>query len=101
MKTLNSRNFKDEIKKGITVVDFWAPWCAPCRMIVPAVEELDAEMEDINFAKLNVDDAQDIAIEYGVMSIPTLIIYKDSDVKDTIIGVTTKENIKAAIQSVR
>ena len=101
MKTLNSKNFKNEIKNGITVVDFWAPWCAPCRMIAPSVEELDTEMENVNFAKLNVDDAQDIAIEYNVMSIPTLIIYKDGEPQDTIIGVTTKGNIKAAIEAVQ
>ena len=101
MKTLTNENFHNEIKSGITVVDFWAPWCGPCRMIAPLVEELDVEMEDINFAKLNVDDAQEIAVQFGVMSIPTLIFFKDGEKKDSVVGVVPKDNIKSIIEAIQ
>jgi thioredoxin 1 len=101
LKTLTNENFHNEIKSGITVVDFWAPWCGPCRMIAPLVEELDVEMEDINFAKLNVDDAQEIAVQFGVMSIPTLIFFKDGEKKDSVVGVVPKDNIKSIIEAIQ
>ena len=74
--TLTDQNFKDEIKQGITLVDFWAPWCGPCQQQGPIIEELAKEVENAKVGKLNVDNNQITAQEFGVMSIPTLIIFK-------------------------
>jgi thioredoxin 1 len=77
------------------VVDFWAPWCGPCRMIAPLIEELDGEYQGkIVFTKVNTDENQDIASRFNVMSIPTLIIFKGGDVAETVIGVKSKAALK-------
>ena len=100
MIELKSNNFEEEIASGVTVVDFWAPWCGPCRMLTPTIEELSTEMTNVKFAKLNVDEAQDIAIKYSVMSIPTIIIFKDGKAMESTIGVLPKSTIKSKIESV-
>jgi len=100
LKEITTLNFDEEIRNGITLVDFWAPWCGPCRMITPSVEALAEEMTDVSFTKLNVDQSQEIALKYSVMSIPTIIIFKDGEVKDTIIGVIPKDAIKGKIEAV-
>jgi len=89
-------NFKTDILdySGVSLVDFWAPWCAPCRMLGPIIEELAAEYGDnAQVAKLNVDDNQDTARQYGVMSIPTMVIFKDGEEVDRLVGVMPKEQI--------
>ena len=77
--TLTGQNFEQEVllAKEPVLVDFWATWCGPCMMLSPIMEELDGEMPDVKFCKLNVDDASDIAGRYGVMSIPTVIVFKN------------------------
>ncbi|HOJ15720.1 MAG: thioredoxin [Caldisericia bacterium] len=78
------------------LVDFWAPWCGPCRMIAPIFEELSNEFSGkINFAKVNTDENSDLAYEYGIMSIPTLILFKEGKVVDKIIGALPKEDLKS------
>ena len=83
MKALTNEDFAKAIESGVSVVDFWAPWCGPCRMIEPSVRELSEEIPEVNFYKLNVDEAQQIAIQYGVMSIPTIIVFKEGEVVST------------------
>ncbi len=100
MIELKSNNFDAEIANGVTVVDFWAPWCGPCKMLTPTIEELSTEMTNVKFAKLNVDEAQDVAINYSVMSIPTIIIFKDGKAMESTIGVLPKATIKSKIESV-
>lgn len=100
MIELKSNNFNAEIANGVTVVDFWAPWCGPCRMLTPTLNELSTEMTNVKFAKLNVDEAQDVAINYSVMSIPTIIIFKDGKAMESTIGVLPKATIKSKIESV-
>lgn len=75
---VNDVQFKDTIKEGVVLVDFWAPWCGPCKMIAPVLEELNGKLGDaVTIAKVNVDDNPQTAGNYGVMSIPTLKLFKD------------------------
>lgn len=96
---VNDSSFKEEIGSGLTLVDFWAPWCGPCKMIAPILEELAPEVEGkANIAKLNVDDNQATASEYEVMSIPTLILFKDGEPVDKVVGFQPKEQLSALIE---
>jgi len=100
---LNSSNFEDTIKEGVTMVDFWAPWCGPCRMIAPVVEELAEDFEGkATIAKVNTDEEQDIAVKFGIRSIPTILFFKDGEVVDQMVGAAGKgvftEKINALLQ---
>lgn len=87
-------SFAQDIQKGLVLVDFWAPWCGPCKMIAPVLEELDGELSDkVKITKLDVDENQATASQYGVMSIPTLILFKDGEPVDKVIGYQPKENL--------
>ncbi|MFA6307547.1 MAG: thioredoxin [Patescibacteria group bacterium] len=93
---LTDQNFDQEIKefKGVALVDFWAPWCGPCKMQGPIVEELSETLkgkEGVKISKLNVDDNQAKASEYQVMSIPTLKIFKDGKDVETMVGLQSKD----------
>ena len=96
---VNDAGFKEEIGNGLTLVDFWAPWCGPCKMIAPILEELAPEIEGkADIAKLNVDENQATASEYEVMSIPTLILFKDGEPVDKVVGFQPKEQLAALIE---
>ncbi|MFD1067464.1 MULTISPECIES: thioredoxin [Oceanobacillus] len=92
IKHASDQNFTEETSKGLVLVDFWAPWCGPCKMIAPVLEEIDGEMEDkVQIVKLDVDENQETAGKFGVMSIPTLLLLKDGEVVDQVIGFQPKE----------
>lgn len=94
--TVADKSFQSDVLdyNGVVFVDFWAPWCAPCRMLGPIVEELAKDYEGkARIAKLNVDDNQSSARKYGVMSIPTMIIFKNGQEVDRLVGVMPKEAI--------
>lgn len=88
-------NFETEVLKSEkpVFIDFWASWCGPCQMVGPMVEELAEEIADVKFAKVNVDEEQELARQFEVMSIPTMVLLKDGKVVDTTIGAQPKEDI--------
>ena len=99
---LSDTNFEQEVLKSEkpVLVDFWAEWCGPCKIIGPIIEEIASELQSkLKVAKVNVDEAQDLASKYGIMSIPTLIVFKDGNVIDQIIGAMAKEQLIAKISS--
>jgi len=98
---VNDTNFKEEVLKSNlpVLVDFWAEWCAPCHMVAPVVEEVAKEYEGkLKVCKLNVDEGHNTASHYGIMSIPTLAIFKDGKVVDKVIGALPKSELEAAIK---
>jgi thioredoxin 1 len=99
---INEAKFDEVVLKAKTpvLVDFWAPWCGPCRMVAPIVEELANEYEGkVSFFKLNVDDNPKIASKFGVMSIPTLIIFKNGQLASNIVGFRPKPELKKSIDT--
>ena len=97
VKNLNTQNFDIETKEGIVLVDFYADWCGPCKMMSPIVDEIAKEHADINVGKINVDDNNILALKYGVVSIPTLIVFKDGKEYARLSGYRPKEDILAMI----
>ncbi len=99
MLTLTKENFDKETGKGVTLVDFWAPWCGPCRMLGPVVDALSLEMKEVRFGKVNVDEQPELSEKFEVASIPTLLLFKDGRVIANRVGAITKENLREWIGS--
>ena len=97
---LTKENFQAEITKSDkpVLVDFWAVWCGPCQMMAPILHELEAEMPDVQIGKVNVDEQMDLARQFRVVSIPTLIIFKNGQEVQRMVGVTSKEALKDALK---
>ncbi|MBS7345652.1 MAG: thioredoxin [Caryophanon sp.] len=94
------QNFGQEISQGTVLVDFWAAWCGPCKMIAPVLEELDAEIgNDVKIVKVDVDENQATAGEYGIMSIPSLLLFVDGELKAKTAGFQPKEALIDFIES--
>lgn len=98
---INEQNFNEKTADGLSIVDFWAPWCGPCRMQGPIIDELSDELNDVHVYKVNVDDNQNLSSQYGVMSIPTLFIMQDGEVKETLVGLHQKEDLVRILNQYR
>ena len=101
---LTDENFNAEVLESSepVLVDFWAPWCAPCRALSPIVEELAAENAGaVKITKLNIDEAQKVAQEYGIQSIPTLLLFKDGEVQQRVLGVKPKDQLQELLDEAK
>ncbi len=100
---VTDKNFEDEVLKNNqpVLVDFWAPWCGPCQMMAPIVEEVSKESKNAKVVKVNVDENQKTAQEYNIMSIPTLVIFKDGAIAKQIIGVQSKEVLLEELKNIK
>jgi thioredoxin len=94
---LSDGNFRNEIARGAFVVDFWAAWCGPCRMIAPVIEELAAERPEVRFGKLNVDENPRTATAFKVQGIPLLVFFKDGVERGRVVGAVPRQRIESAI----
>ena len=98
--TVTDESFEEDVLKSSlpVLVDFWAVWCLPCKMIAPVVDEIAAEYKDkLKVCKVNVDESPKVPVQYGIRGIPTLLFFKGGEVKETIVGALPKEKIVAAI----
>ncbi|WP_054700722.1 thioredoxin [Secundilactobacillus odoratitofui] len=92
--TITEQNLSDETKEGLVLVDFWASWCAPCKMMEPVLEQLETDYGDqVKFGKLNVEHQQDLAMNYKVMSIPSLVLFRDGKAVEKITGLYPKDKL--------
>ena len=101
MVNLTIENFKSEVEEynGLVVIDLWATWCGPCRMIAPVLDELEAEMPDVKFCKINVDEQRELTTLFKVQSIPTVAIVKNNTFLDFSVGLVPKEKLAKLIES--
>ena len=95
---IKENEFFEKIKEGKVVVDCYADWCGPCRMFAPIVSEAAEEIKDCHFYKINIDEAEEIAQKYAIMSIPTLLLFSNGELKNTIIGMRSKEDIQELVE---
>ncbi len=102
IRELTSNDFDKFIKDDKTVIDFWAPWCGPCKMMSPIFEEAAKDLKDkAKFAKVNVDENSDLAQRFGVMSIPTIMFFRDGQPVDKAVGVLSKEEVMKRVKEIK
>lgn len=100
MEELTEKNYDQTIKKGLHLVDFWAPWCGPCKMQTPILEELEKEYTEaeLQISKVNIDEYPEIARRYGIQSIPTMLILRDGQLVKQIVGVHVQPQLKKELR---
>ncbi len=99
MELLNEKNFQEKISKGVVVVDFFATWCGPCRMLAPILEDVQEELKDqAQIFKVDVDENEKLARSFGIMSIPTIIVFVNGEMKDKRVGLMMKDELLALVK---
>jgi len=102
IEKINADNFNHKIKKGVVLVDFWAEWCMPCRMMAPILNDVAEEVDgDATIYKLNVDENQQVAAKFGIRGIPTMILFRDGKEVERIVGMKSKEQITLSIEKAK
>ena len=103
MTEITMKNFETEVMQEtkLTVVDFWASWCGPCKMLSPVVEALSEELPDVKFCKVNIDDEQELAMRFRIESIPTLLFVKNGKVEKKLVGFRPKEELRKELESMQ
>ena len=96
---LNNDNFNSSIENGVCVVDFFATWCGPCKMLAPVFEELSEELTDVNFVKVDIDQSMDLAQKFRIVSVPTMKIFKNGEEVDTLMGFMPKDVLKSKVEA--
>ncbi|MEN3791118.1 thioredoxin [Fulvimarina sp. MAC3] len=102
-KTVTKDTFQSDVLGASkpVVVDFWAEWCGPCKMIAPSLEEISEENSNVEIAKVNIDENQELAVQFGIRSIPTLMMFKDGQHVDTLMGAQSKSKLASWIESAK
>lgn len=98
VKEINDKDYEKLIKKGKVVIDCYAPWCGPCKMISPIIDKISEEMKEVTFYKINVDEAEKITTDYDIMSIPTILIFEDGELKNKVVGFRSKSELEELIK---
>ena len=98
-KIINSQEFDNTIESGVVVVDFFATWCGPCKMLSPVIDELSGELENVNFVKVDIDQSMDLAQKFKIVSVPTLKVIKNGEEVDTLMGFMPKEVLKSKVEA--
>ena len=91
---IKEKEFDEKIKGKKVLVDCYAPWCGPCRMLSPVIDEVSEEIEDVEFYKINMDDANEVGVKYGIMSIPTILYFENGELREQVVGFKTKDELK-------
>ena len=97
VKHLTNADFNEAVSEGVVLVDFWADWCMPCKMLATIIDELAEKYDSVSFFKVNVDEEGGLAADFGVLGIPTIIIFKDGEVVETLVGVRPVEEFASAL----
>ena len=98
-KIINSQEFDNTIESGVVVVDFFATWCGPCKMLSPVIDELSGELENVNFVKVDIDQSMDLAQKFKIVSVPTLKVFKNGEEVDTLMGFMPKVVLKSKVEA--
>lgn len=100
-KIVNTANFRGTVEESnnVVVVDFFATWCGPCKMLAPVFDSLSEELTDADFVKVDIDQSLELAQKFGITTVPTMMIFKDGKVVDTLVGFMPKDNLKAKVQA--
>jgi thioredoxin 1 len=100
-KIVNTSNFRGTVEESnnVVVVDFFATWCGPCKMLAPVFDSLSEELTDVDFVKVDIDQSLELAQKFGITTVPTMMIFKDGKVVDTLVGFMPKDNLKAKVQA--
>ena len=98
-KIINSQEFDNTIESGVVVVDFFATWCGPCKMLSPVIDELSGELENVNFVKVDIEQSMDLAQKFKIVSVPTLKVFKNGEEVDTLMGFMPKEVLKSKVEA--